>query len=59
VGYSRRRLPRDASPSHKEIREFAEELAEKTGYRIVSEAPESGVVLLSRLDEPIRLSPMR
>jgi len=59
VGYSRRRLPRDASPTHKEIREFAEELGEKTGYRVISEAPESGIVLLSRLDEPIRLSSMR
>jgi len=54
VGYSRRRLSRDCMPSHEEVKKFAEELAEHTGYRILSEVPESRVVLLSRLEKPIR-----
>ncbi len=54
VGYSRRRLSRANMPSHAEVREFAEALVEETGYKILSEVPESRVVLLSRLEKPIR-----
>jgi len=54
VGYSRRRLSRENMPSHADVREFAEALARETGYRILSEVPESRVVLLSRLERPIR-----
>ena len=55
VGFSRLRLGYRNMPSHKEIREFAEKLSELTGYKILDEAPESRVVLLSRLEKPILL----
>ena len=57
VGYSRRRLSYEASPSHSEIRKFGEEIAEYSGYNVLDEARESKIVLLSRLQKPIRLSP--
>jgi wyosine [tRNA(Phe)-imidazoG37] synthetase (radical SAM superfamily) len=40
-----------------EVRDFALRLAEKTGYRILDEAPESRVVLLSKREHPIRFTP--
>ncbi len=54
VGYSRRRLSRANSPMHSDVRRFARELAEMTGYVILDEQPESKVVLLSRLESPMR-----
>ncbi len=54
VGFSTLRLGFDSMPSHEKVRGFAEQLAEKTGYRILDEAEDSRVVLLSRLDKPIR-----
>ncbi|MEM2604824.1 MAG: 4-demethylwyosine synthase TYW1 [Candidatus Korarchaeum sp.] len=54
VGYSRRRLSKANMPWHSEVREFAERLAELTGYRILDESEESGIVLLSRLERAIR-----
>lgn len=56
VGFSRLRLGFKNMPSHQEIRDFANGLAEEMGYKILDEAPESRVVLLSRLKEPIKLS---
>jgi len=56
VGFSRLRLGFENMPSHEEIRNFAEELAEKTGYNMLDEAPDSRVVLLSRLEKAIRLA---
>jgi tRNA wybutosine-synthesizing protein 1 len=56
VGFSRLRLGFENMPSHEEIQGFALELAKKTGYNILNEAPESRVVLLSRLKEPVKLS---
>jgi tRNA wybutosine-synthesizing protein 1 len=56
VGFSRLRLGFRNMPRHQEIREFAHALAEELGYGILDEAPESRVVLLSRLQEPIRLA---
>jgi tRNA wybutosine-synthesizing protein 1 len=53
VGFSRLRLGFENMPSHKEIRDFARQLAEETGYGIVDESPESRVVLLSKLEKPI------
>ena len=41
-------------PMHREVKEFAAQLAEKTGYKMINEAPESRVVLLSRLEKPIK-----
>jgi tRNA wybutosine-synthesizing protein 1 len=54
VGFSRHRLGYENMPSHREIREFAIQLAKETGYNTVDESEESRVVLLSRLDKPIR-----
>jgi len=48
VGYSRRRLSRQHMPLHAEVVEFAEALADATGYRIKDASPESRVVLLCR-----------
>lgn len=56
VGFSRLRLGFRNMPTHREIREFAVELAENLGYNMLNEAPESRVVLLSRLERPIKLA---
>jgi len=48
VGYSRERLTIENMPSHKEIREFSEKLAELTGYRYEDERTDSRVVLLMK-----------
>lgn len=48
VGYSRRRLKFEHMPSHQEIVNFCQELAELTGYKIVNECPESRVILLKK-----------
>jgi tRNA wybutosine-synthesizing protein 1 len=55
IGFSNLRLGFDRMPQHKEIKDFAIRLAEKTGYTIINEASESRVVLLSRLKQPIQL----
>lgn len=55
VGFSRLRLNFESMPSHEEIREFAMQLTRETSYRMLQEAPESRVVLLSRLEKPIRI----
>lgn len=54
VGFSRLRLSYENMPSHMEIREFAAQLAKETGYDVIDESEESRVVLLSRLEKPIR-----
>ncbi|MEM1589392.1 MAG: 4-demethylwyosine synthase TYW1 [Candidatus Bathyarchaeia archaeon] len=56
VGFSRLRLGYDGMPSHGEVREFAFKLAEATGYKVIDESEESRVVLLSRLEKPLRFS---
>jgi len=56
VGFSRLRLSFENMPSHEEIRNFADELAKETGYHVLDEAPDSRVVLLSRLEKAIRLA---
>lgn len=56
VGQSRMRLAFENMPAHAEIREFAEKLSGLTGYRILDESPESRVVLLSRLENAIKLA---
>jgi len=55
VGYSTKRLPRDSMPTHKEVLEFAIKLAKEIGYNVLSDVPHSRVVLLSRLEKPIRI----
>jgi len=48
VGYSRQRMSMNNMPSHEEIKEFAQKLAELTGYKIEAEREDSRVVLLGR-----------
>jgi tRNA wybutosine-synthesizing protein 1 len=55
IGFSNLRLGFDSMPTYKEVRAFAEQLSEKTGYCVIDEAPESRVVLLSRLKKPIQV----
>jgi tRNA wybutosine-synthesizing protein 1 len=54
VGFSRLRLGFDGMPSHREIRDFAEQLARETGYGIIDESLESRVVLMSMLEKSIK-----
>jgi tRNA wybutosine-synthesizing protein 1 len=56
VGFSRLRLGYKNTPTHPEIRDFAAQLANEMSYNILDEAPESRVVLLSRLEKPIKLA---
>jgi tRNA wybutosine-synthesizing protein 1 len=56
IGFSSLRLGFDNMPNHKEVYEFALRLSEKTGYKIVEQSIESRVVLLSKLEKPIRFS---
>ena len=46
VGSSRKRLNLDNMPSHQEVRDFAQEIADKTGRELTQEAEVSRVVLL-------------
>jgi tRNA wybutosine-synthesizing protein 1 len=55
IGFSHLRLGFESMPLHSEVRGFAEQLAEKTGYRILNEATDSRVVLLSRLEKAIQV----
>ena len=55
IGFSSLRLGFERMPMHSEVRSFAAQLAEKTGYNVIDEAPESRVVLLSRLKKPIQV----
>jgi len=48
LGYSRKRLSRDAMPEHSEVVEFSQELAKLTSYEIRDESEISRVVLLER-----------
>jgi tRNA wybutosine-synthesizing protein 1 len=55
IGFSNLRLGFERMPRHDEVKDFAQQLAAKTGYMIIDEAPESRVVLLSRLQKPIQV----
>jgi tRNA wybutosine-synthesizing protein 1 len=57
IGFSNLRLSYERMPDHKEIRDFAMHLAEKTGYKVIDESVESRVVLLSKREKPIRIGP--
>lgn len=48
LGFSRRRLPRSAMPSHEIVRSFAEHLADELNYKVADEVEISRVVLLSK-----------
>jgi tRNA wybutosine-synthesizing protein 1 len=54
IGGSRSRLTKSNMPSHEKIREVAGKLSDLTGYRVLSESIPSRIVLLSRLEKPIR-----
>jgi tRNA wybutosine-synthesizing protein 1 len=54
VGFSRLRLGYEHMPSLAEIVEFGRQLATETGYFIVDKSAESRVLLLSRIEKPIR-----
>jgi tRNA wybutosine-synthesizing protein 1 len=56
VGFSRLRLGYECMPTHREIREFATQIAKETSYNIIDESQESRVVLLSKLEKPQRFS---
>jgi len=56
VGFSRLRLGFENMPSHQEIRDFAIQIAKQIGYNLVDEAEESRVVLLSRLQKPMKIA---
>lgn len=55
IGFSNLRLGFDSMPMHAEVKEFAQQLAEKTGYRVIDEASDSRVVLLSRIEKPVQV----
>ena len=48
VGGSRKSMKYEDMPLHSEIQEFAAKIESNSGYRIISEKPDSRVVLLSR-----------
>ncbi|MEM3442831.1 MAG: 4-demethylwyosine synthase TYW1 [Candidatus Bathyarchaeia archaeon] len=54
VGFSRLRLGYESMPSHRNIRDFALRIAEKTGYKIIDESGDSRVVLLSKIEKAIK-----
>jgi tRNA wybutosine-synthesizing protein 1 len=56
IGFSSLRLNYENMPGHKEIRSFADKLADLTGYRVIDESTESRVVLLSKRKKPFRFN---
>ncbi|MGP8336642.1 MAG: 4-demethylwyosine synthase TYW1 [Methanosarcinaceae archaeon] len=48
LGFSRRRLPREAMPSHVEVMAFAKDIAHHLGYKVADDVEISRVVLLSK-----------
>jgi len=56
VGFSRLRLGFENMPTHGEIQGFASQLAKMMGYNVLDEAPESRVILVSRLEKPLKLA---
>jgi tRNA wybutosine-synthesizing protein 1 len=54
IGYSRLRLNYENMPNFHAVRKFATELSDGIGYQIVDESRESRVVLLSRIEKPIK-----
>ncbi|MBD3303587.1 4-demethylwyosine synthase TYW1, partial [Candidatus Woesearchaeota archaeon] len=55
VGHSRERLEHNNMPLHSEIVEFAKQIAESAGWKVIDEKPESRVVLLMQKDNKDRL----
>lgn len=55
VGSSRLRLTIENMPRHNEVREFADRIAEASGYKVIDEKEESRVVLLAEEDTADRI----
>ncbi len=55
VGFFRHRLTKHHMPRYSEVLEFGRKLAEKTGYKIIDGSVNSRIVLLSKLNKPIKL----
>ena len=51
IGFSRQRLGPEFMPTHQEVKEFAESIAEGTGYILTDEQEASRVVLLTKNGE--------
>ncbi|MDK2892457.1 MAG: tRNA wybutosine-synthesizing protein 1 [Methanohalophilus sp.] len=58
LGFSRRRLERDAMPTHDEVEEFALEVARVLGYTVADSVPISRIVLLSKEAECTKMLPL-
>jgi len=56
VGFSRLRMDYSNMPTHREIKDFAAQMSTEMGYKQLDEAPDSRVVLLSRLEKAIKLA---
>ena len=54
VGFSKQRFAYENMPTHEEVREFAEKIAEHAGMKIIDEQKRSRVVLLMSGDEKSR-----
>lgn len=50
LGYSRKRLERDAMPQHEEILQFSAQLADELGYQLKDDVELSRVAMLSKHD---------
>ena len=57
VGYSRKRMALANMPSHRNIKHFGTQLAEKLGYELSMEKPDSRVVLLTENPKQARIKP--
>jgi tRNA wybutosine-synthesizing protein 1 len=55
VGHSQERMEQGQMPYHEEVVEFAQQLAEASGYEVVDEHVPSRVVLLMRKDAPDKI----
>ncbi len=55
MGYARGRVKAREMPRFEEIRFFAAQVSDLTGYKILAESIDSRVVLLSKLKEPLKV----
>jgi len=55
VGASRQRLEMENMPYHKDVKDFAEKIAEHSNYKIIDEQEESRVVLMMKKDVKTRI----
>jgi len=55
LGGSRLRLPIESMPKHEEVKAFGMKIGEAASYNLIDEAVESRIILLSKLEKPIKL----